>query len=245
VSPIRLPEDHEHVQELLAAQALGALDEGELPVVESELARHLPGCTECREALDAFRAVAGELGLAAEPQRPPRTLAARLRREVRSSGSGRRARFVPALAAGSAAVLVAGLLAWGAHLTGRVTRAEDRQIRTTELLTAVTHPRSRVVPLSSPGRPQAEFQLAATFIPGRPALYLFGSMPSPTSNRVYQLWLSRAGQFSSAGTFVPEEGHVLITFPVDPTVFDGLLITEEPQAGSSSPSERRLVTAPL
>ena len=41
------------------------------------------------------------------------------------------------------------------------------------------------------------FQLAAAFIPGRSALYLFGSMPVPRAHSLYQVWLHRSGRFAS------------------------------------------------
>ena len=244
-----MTDDHENVQELLAGHALRALDVEEARRVEELMASHVPGCAACRSALESFLAVAGELALAASPRTPPETLRARLRRDLRAQP---RLRWIPVSAAGVAVAITVGLSAWSAHLTSRVGQAELRQIRTAEVLTAVSHPQSQVVSFTSEpstigvdeeGR--ALVQLAAAYVPGRRTLYLFGSMPPPHAHRVYQVWLVRGGGFASGGTFVPDRGVVLVKVSADPSQYDGLLVTEEPEQGSSRPSENRVVTASL
>jgi predicted anti-sigma-YlaC factor YlaD len=241
-------EDHEAVQELLSGYVLHALDEADQSRADELLARHVPHCAECLATLEGFSSVAGDLALLAPPRQPPRTLEARLRRELRGV---RGSRWAAVVAAGVAVTVVAGLVTWNAHLTGRVSAAEDRQLRTTEVLTAVSHPQSQVVPLLGE-RPVvtdtidgAAVQLAAAFIPGRSALYLFGSMPVPHAHHLYQVWLHQNGRFASVGTFVPEDGVVLVRIEADPTGYDGLLITEEPTPGSRQPSDRHVGTAAL
>ena len=112
----------------------------------------------------------------------------------------------------------------------------------------MSHPQSHVVPLSdsrpsSSGEELVPLQLAAAFVPGRGRVYLFGSMPAPHTDRVYQVWVLRGGQFESAGTFRPEKGQVLLQIRADPEHIEGLLVTEEPSEGSESPSSERVVTA--
>jgi hypothetical protein len=232
--------EHEQVQEALAGYALHTLDDDHLKEVEALLASHLPTCPDCREALAGFQVVAGELGLASAARRPPRSVAARIAREVRSLS---RSRWAPAAAA-AAIVVATGLTLWTAHLTGRVSRAEARAVKTTEVLTTVSHPEARTVTLADPAGSSSN-RLAATYIPGRPELYVFGSLPNPGSNHVYQLWLEHSGKFLSGGTFVPDGGQVIIKVGVDARSYDGLLITEEPDRGSRSPSAHQVVTAPL
>jgi hypothetical protein len=233
--------EHEPAQEILAAFALHALDAKGAIEAEALITQHLPFCLDCREALDGFQVIAGDLALAADSRHPPRTLAARLRREVTESSRGR-ARWVGRVMAGVAAGVLVAVLGWNLHLTGRVSDAEMRQVRTTEVLATVSHPLSRVVPLSWE-RPAGTSSLAAAFVPGRRLLYIFGSVGAPAPDRVYQVWLARGNQFFRAGTFVPERGLVLIRIHQDPRGYDGMLITEEPSSGSAVPSSRRLGTA--
>jgi Anti-sigma-K factor rskA len=234
---------HEEVQEALAARVLYAIDEAEAARVRELLDAHLPECAECRAALRRFETVSGELGLAAGFRRPPRLLGARIRRHLQLGGLPWWARGAVASVAIAA---LAGFGLWNAHLSGRVSQAERRQADSAEILTAVIHPESQVVPLStrSPGS-KAPISLTAAFVPGQPLLYVFGSMPEPEADRTYQVWLVRQGQYTSAGTFSPERGLVIVRIGVDPREYDGLLITEEPGLGSTQPSARHVVEASL
>ncbi|HEX9313528.1 MAG TPA: anti-sigma factor [Actinomycetota bacterium] len=233
-------EGHEAIVELLAGHVLHALDEGEAARAEDLLASHVPSCPECSATLESFGAVAGDLGLVAGSRRPPRLLGLRIRRET----SSRKLSVWLGRSAGVAAVLLVGaVLLWNVHLSGRVNRAEERQARTTEVLYTVSHPESRIVPFSAERSELESGAMTAAFLPGRHFLYLYGSLPDPAPGHVYQLWLSREGQFRTAGTFLPEAGLVLLRLAVNPASYDGVLITEEPASGSQEPSDRRVVTA--
>jgi hypothetical protein len=234
--------EHEAVQEVLAAHALHSLDDGDLERMESILRSHLPECLECRTAFESFQVVSGDLALAASAHKAPALLHARIHRETRP----RRSATLTAVAAYVAALaLLGGLAFWSLHLTSRVTQAESRQAKTTEVLAAVSHPLSHIVSLAPEGETPDSIQLAATYVPGRSALYLFGSMPQPRPHRVYQVWLVRSGRFSSAATFVPDRGQVLLRIKVNPAPYDGLLITEERSEGGHAPSDQRVVSASL
>ncbi len=235
---------HELEQELLAGYVLHALDDGDARHAEHLLASHLPACRDCQLLLEGLFDVAADLGLGAPPNAPPRLLEARLRRTLRPA---HRARWLPFVAGGVAVAVVATLGTWSATVNSR---ANQRQARTSDLLATVSHPESHVVPLSAEGAAQpspvaSEIQLAAAFIPGRRAVYVFGSMPRPRSHRVYQVWVLRSGRFESAGTFVPELGQVLVKIQVDASSIQGLLVTEEPGSGSNAPSDQHVVTASL
>ena len=194
--------------------------------------------------LEGLTDVAADLALGAPPKAPPRLLEARLRRALRPA---HRTRWLPFVAGGVAVAVVATLGTWSATVNRR---ANQRQARTSDLLATVSHPASHVVPLSAEGAAQPSpvsggIQLAAAFIPGRRAVYVFGSMPRPRSHRVYQVWVLQAGHFQSAGTFVPEQGQVLVKIQVDASSIQGLLVTEEPVSGSDAPSGQHVVTAAL
>jgi Anti-sigma-K factor rskA, C-terminal len=239
--------DHEHVQELLAGFALHALDPDRLRETEELRATHLPACDECRAALASFEATAGELGIAAGAKPPPRLLDRRLRREL-ANDRGRR--WVAYLPVAASVVVASGLLMWNAQLTSRIGHAEQRQAASAELLTAVSHPASKVLPLPLAGMhtaaTEAPAQLAAAVIPGRAVLYLFGSMPAPNDGRVYTVWLVRSGRYENVAAFVPEQGSVLLALRINPSGYERLLITEEEEgARKGEPSEDHLTEVAL
>jgi hypothetical protein len=241
--------EHEIIQELLSGYSLHALDEQEVRQVERFLGAHVPGCVRCRAALEGFERVAGELALATAGRRAPRLLASRLRRDQRSR---QRLRWPVGVAAGVAVLLVAGLAALSANLTTRVGQANLRQAREADFLTTVSDPQSQVIPLdaddgdsASPGSATSVGHLAAAYVPGQSTVFLFGSMPRLKPDRVYEVWVVRQGQFSSAGTFVPDRGGVLVRIKADPSQVDGLLVTEEPRSGSKTPSSHHLGRATI
>ena len=233
--------DHQAIQELLAAHALHAVDEVDAARAEGLLVSHLPSCPECRTMLDGFEATAGDLALATRPEPTPARLGFRLRRQV---ASGRLPEWWRAAAAAVVVALVAGLGLWNAHLTRRMSDAEQRQAATTEVLAVLSHPMSHVVELSNElGAPTAS--LAASYVPGRPILYLFGSLPEPRDSHVYEVWLFQGVRAVPAAVFRPQRGTVLVKIRVDPGAFDHLLITEEDGTGSARPSSRHVVNGTL
>lgn len=235
--------EHEQVQELLAAHALHALDDEDHAALENLIRTHVVGCFECRSAMWSFEALSADLALAADPVTPPSSLAARLRRDIRSPEPvGVWARSA---VAASIILVLSALAVWNAHLHGLVTRAETRQQLTGEVLDTMSRPESRVIALGADGATTTKGQVVAAYVPGRKRIYLFGSMPDPAPDLVYQVWLRRSGTYASAGTFVPESGRVVMRIMADPSGFDAVLITEEPARGSATPSGPHVLTASL
>lgn len=72
---------HDEEKEMLAAHALGALDEVEARSVEE----HLATCAECRAELEEWRATAGALAYSVKPAEPPPQLRSRILESVRVS----------------------------------------------------------------------------------------------------------------------------------------------------------------
>jgi hypothetical protein len=235
------PEDHERIRETLAGHTLHALDDAEAASAEVLLTTHVAGCADCTAVLEEFRLVAGELALATHARRPPPRLGSRIRRDTRPQ---RVAVWAGRVVAAAAAAAIVSVVVWNVLLTGRVSKAEHRSAQTTAVLTTVAHPESRVVPLAVQNAEADQAQLTAAFIPGRGELYLFGSFPEPAHGSVYQVWLvAHDGDFSDAGTFVPNAGSVLFQIATDPTPYAGVLITQEPHPGSRAPSGRHMVRA--
>jgi hypothetical protein len=237
-------DDHETIQEILAARALRTLDEAEQDAGDALVAGHLPSCAPCRAAYQDFESIAGELALGAPSMRPPAALEVRVLRDA----SGRQARRRTGTVAVSAAVLVVlGTGLWSMHLTGRVSRAERQQAQTAELISAVAVPDSKVVQLAAAERSGGTADVSAVYVPNRGHLYVFGNMTDPSSSdRVYQVWLGRSGLFASGGTFVPgPQGFVLVRVPAGAGAYDHVLITEESAEGSDHPSDRRIAESDL
>lgn len=238
---------HEDAQQLLAGHALRALSPADAGHLETLLTEHVPACPECLRALDQFDATVGEMAFAIRPVAPPQPLWNRLRRQTAPARRSR-SRWVTAVAGAAVVAVLFGFTVWSVHLT---TRAETQQQRATDLIHAVSGPRSRVVPMSSltpsrAGLGPVTIQVAAAYVPGRGGLLVFGSMPPPKHRYVYQLWIRHHGVFRSLGTFTPDaNGTVFLRLHVNPAHLDLLLITEEPRAGSPAPSDRTVVTATL
>lgn len=246
-----MSDEHEIIQELLSGYALHALDEDELRLVERFVGGHVPGCQECRDALQGFELVAGELALATGHRRAPRLLLPRLGRELRSRGG--RVRWPLGVAAGIAVLLVGGLAGLSANLTTRVGQANLRRASEVDFLTTVSDPQTQVIPLgpdqpdttpdSTPAAEQAH--LAAAYLPGGSTVFIFGSAPRPKPDKVYEVWVEHQGQFSSVGTFVPDRGGVLLRIKADPSKVDGFLVTVEPRTGSRAPSSHHIGKATI
>jgi hypothetical protein len=239
--------DHAPVQELLAGLALHALDPHEMQEAERRIATHVLACDECGHALEVIEAAAGDLALAATPRIPPAILEQRIRR-----GLVRRRpppRWVALMPAAASFVVAAGLLFWNTQLTSRIGHAEAREATSAELLTAVSHPASKVLSLPlrgvHPEPSEAPAELAAAVIPGRSVLYVFGAMPPPGKGGTYTLWLRTGGRYVNVAEFVPERGTVVLAVRVNPSRYERLLVTEEKEEGRESPSQNRLAEISL
>jgi hypothetical protein len=236
--------EHERAQELLAAHALHSLDDEDLGAMEALVRGHVNSCDECRTAMWSFEAVSADLAFAADPVAPPSSLTARVHRDLRSPKPV--SVWARSAVAASIILVLSALAVWNAHLHGLVTKAESSQQLTGEVLDTMSRQDSRLITLGAEGTSAMTGQVVAAYVPGRARLYLFGSMPAPRHDRVYQVWLGRQGIYANEGTFVPESsGRVVVRILADPTVFDAVLITEEPVNGSSSPSGRHVLTASL
>jgi predicted anti-sigma-YlaC factor YlaD len=99
--------DHEAAEELLAGYVLGSLTGADAEAADRLLDEHVPDCITCRDTLDAFRGVTGELGLVADPLTPPEPLLPRIERELTGGRRRRLPQWRPArMVAGAAAAVV-------------------------------------------------------------------------------------------------------------------------------------------
>jgi Anti-sigma-K factor rskA len=233
--------DHERVEELLAARALGGLDGDDAALAERALLEHVPGCERCRRALDGFGMVAGDLALAAPAVAPPEVLLPRLRRVI---GLSRRRRWWrPAwLAGGAAAVALVGLSGWALFtavgLSGRLEQAEVQTGWLVDALSTSTHPSSEVLALTGSG----EARVSVLSVPGDDRSYLMATnLPEPRFT--YHVWFTGGGKTWHAGVLKTHRGWGMMPVETNPEKWEVVMLTDERTGGGPTPEASPLVSA--
>jgi len=236
--------DHERIDELLAGYVLRAIEGDESLEAERLLAEHVPTCPRCRSTLDQLQETASELALAASPAPPPDLLLTRLHREIRERPAAER-RPVGSWIWMAAAVAVVGLTVWNAVLNSRLSNEVDAKKRIATAVGVLSQPGFRTVSFDT--KRQVPTHMGAAFRPGDAQVVLFGNdVPQPEPGHVYRLWLGKQGHFVARADFIPEDGLVVLLFPIDLSRYDEILITEE-RAGKASaqPSGNQRWSAPI
>jgi len=252
--------EHDTLQDLAAAYALGALSADEVRRFEAYLA----GSVEAQREVAEYREVAALLALggpesAPSPDLRERMLARMRGLTVRASGAARRS-------GAPWAALAAGLVAAVGLGFGYVQRSEVRDLRaqlgnamqqlaqTTDRLRAreatlnsIFEPGVRMFQLTASGDPDPLVQLFWDRQRHRAVLHGF-RLDSVPEGRAYQLWFIKDGAPVPSVTFRPEpEGHVLverIEVPADGDVTAAAL-TVEPESGSPQPTTPIRLVGPL
>ncbi len=223
-------QDHDRIEELLAAYALLSLDGEDAAEADRLLTDHVPSCLTCRQTIRGFRELTGDLALAADPRTPPDLVLARIHRGIDdvplSRRPARRGAFV-ALAAS-----LVGLVAMGGLslvMAGRVSRADDRTTTALEVLALMRSPGIDPVSVDPQGETPADSGFLGVAAPDVRRLYVTARLcPEPTAGHAYQLWLGSDGEFAPFGRmFTPSDGSVLLELTVDVARFDEIWITEE------------------
>lgn len=222
--------------DLLPADALGALDAGELGALRSALL----GDARLRAAAAGWQSEVEALALSVVPITPAATTRARLLRSISRDTAEKSARADNAVAKGRgsrafaavAAVLV-GVVVWGAIDRGTLRREVERlresnrgvdanlaslqtQLATAQREVIRLSTRSNIVaapdmhPVVLAGLAAAPSSTARTFISPRDgkALFYAYSLPAAPAGKQYQLWFIAGGKPVSGGVFdVDEHGN--------------------------------------
>ena len=240
----------EHVQELLPAYSLDALEDEELLQVES----HLEQCPECAAALVSYQDVTARLASLVQPASPPGFLKRLLMGAASAFEADQPPRRLGAtfshatlwrVGAVAALLLVAVLsgMVWTAlrlnSLEGQNQRMEKALVQQRALAYLVAYPDTTTFLLESDeeeapswgmliGNPEREWGMLVAM-----------SMPDLQPGQVYQLWLVSGDQRFDAGTFVVDDtgyGQLSVRLEEALLAFDALGVTVEPEGGSGEPS---------
>lgn len=237
--------DHERVEGLLAAHALGGLEEEDEAEAERAIAEHCPDCPPCHRAMLDFREVAGDLALAAPAARPPtaRPPTATTRPLVPvppgPEPSAPRAPMRWAALAGAAALFL-GLAGWTFTLADRLGEAETRQDWFVDAVSTFGDPEGNVIPLrgTGPGR------IHLLFHEGGQPMYLVASGMEAPADGVFKVWLVRGGGGShGGGTFLPHDGVAMVRVEPVPDDLEVVMVTHEPEAGVPTPTASPIAVA--
>jgi hypothetical protein len=217
--------EHDRIEELIAARALGGLDGRDVAELDRLRTDHGGDCATCLALEDDYAEVAGRLSFAADPSSIPAGFEDRVVASATAEGGSGRGvpfglkRFV---AASAAAVLLAG-----AGLGGWLLRSPGSpNVRVAQV--AALHG-------SGPGN------VALAYAPASARWFLVGSnLPDAPNGKVYELWLFHGKTPAPAGTFRPRDGVALLDVPSDVTGASLAAITIEAAPGAEQPT-----TAPI
>jgi anti-sigma-K factor RskA len=223
--------ENRHVDDLVAAYALGALEPAEVDAVE----RHLEECDACRTLIDQARGSA-ELLLYAAPQVMPAPslrgqLFARIAQErgvmARDEGAPDTSEVQSEPARGRLARLLDALRLAPADRTSALLRdlLADPQV-----LIWPTHGTD-----DAPGA-SGRFIVSSRW---REAVLVASGLRRPDPGRAYQVWLLRAGQPQPNALFGVDRagvGYGIVHVDAPWGHFDTIAVTPEPQGGSPAPT---------
>ena len=223
-----MSEDHERIEELLAGYVLEALSGEDAEAAEALLAEHVPTCLVCRRLLHDYRAVAGDLALAAAAEPAPDAVLASLRRDLSESDGLARGRRLPAWAGAAAAVAFLALGGLSVFLLGRVSDAEDRTTAALDAFEVVLDPAARVVPMQTMAGTAGGGNATVAWKPGEERCVLVvEGIARPRRQREYEVWFTIDGRpVQLAATFLHRDRVTILHLGVDVRRFDGVWIAE-------------------
>jgi hypothetical protein len=224
--------DHDHVEALLAAQALDGLDPDDRDLLAEIRREHGAGCEECARLEREFAEVAERLSLTVGPV-PVRdgledeVVALAVRRDERPAVS--RVRRALSMAAAAALLFAGGWILRGVSVD------DGSEVPSPAFLAE-----AELVRFEGSG----EGTIAVAFNPTEQDAYVLGAnVPTPEEGRRYELWVFRDGRPTSGGCFVPDDGTVVLPFDEDVGTAELLAITIEPAACPDAPTSDPIFTA--
>jgi anti-sigma-K factor RskA len=239
--------DHEEIEGLIPAYALGASDPVESEAVEA----HLPSCAACSALLADYRRLGEDLLFAAPAMDAPAGLTERMRRRLAASRPEEKpapwwARLRMNTLAPVLGALVLLLATTNFYWVGRVKGLERHASEQSAFLARLAD--APALPLTADAI--ARYAQGVLYRPADSpvALLCVYGMPALPTDKTYQLWLIRDGQRDSGGLFrVTQEGFGLLVLRPDRPLseYTAVGITAEPAGGSPAPTSPRVLGASL
>jgi hypothetical protein len=213
--------DHFRIEELMAADALGGLDEDDRGTLARERAAH-GDCDECDRIEAGFGETAGRLAFSLDPA----PFGDDVTDGILRSAVGDRPSAAPSVwrrvlvAVAAAIVLVVAVV---------IVRDETRSGQLAATFTG-----------SGSGH------LEMRFTPGEPGARLRGSGFAPLpSDHTYELWMIRAGTPIRAMCFTPDAGRVRLALATPVQGSDTMAVTVESSACPAAPTTEPILSADL
>jgi hypothetical protein len=234
--------DHTPIEELLAVQALGGLDDAEEQDLRRALVAH-GDCEDCRRLEVEFTDVVGRLGLSLDPvpvdrgmadrivasSDPPRIEEAAAATDLGDRRGRRGRRWVAAVAIAVAfAVLVGGYAVLTKDRTTQVTLASQPQV------------------VHFTPTPGTQGRLAMAFTPGQPGVLFWGEdLADPGTGKVYEVWMITNGTPVSGGCVRPTNGRIASFTDASLGDASEMAMTVESASCPGAPTTTPIMTAPL
>jgi len=228
---VRVTEDHERIEELLAGYALLSLEGEDAAEADRLLSEHVPGGARCRRTLADFQTLSGDLALAAPPADPPETLLPRIHRAMDEVPlEGRRPRRGALIAVAASAVALVAMGGLSLVLGSRLNDAQTRAGTALEIISAMRASGSQPIDVAPMGTTPPQSGMLEVSAPEMRTIYVAADdCPEPAPGHAYQLWLHSDGQWVPVGEmFWPEDGVVLLELrDVDVSRYDAIWVSEE------------------
>lgn len=237
--------DHRLIEELMAVDALGGLDAGDLQLLERERAAH-GDCEECRRLESELSDTAGRLAFALDPEPVEPAMAERI---LAAGGRRPESDLPPAPAVDLAArrarrrrealalVAAAAVIALAVGAFDVAGRERDRTVA------ASASPEQQVVHF---GPTTAGGQLTMAYTPGQPGIVLWGTdLPDPGADMTYEVWMVTGNEAVSGGCHRPTDGTLATYLNADVGSADLMAITVEPGTCPAAPTSQPILTATL
>lgn len=231
--------NEQHVDDLLDAYALGALEDDEVGAVES----HLAGCARCRDLAAASRRTASALLSLPPLAEPAANLKSRMLARVRAAAETQDTSVSAATPSEPARPMLPP-----ARTEGRLRRAaralfgEDLPSddpAAERLADLLEQPECAIWNVGgTPDAPGAQARLVG--IPGRrEAVLVLSGLGTLPPEKAYQIWFLSGGQPAPSIVFRTGPNgtaHVVVRAPEDLTALDAVAVSSEPSTGSAAPT---------
>jgi hypothetical protein len=235
--------DHEAIEELLAARALGGIepvDEGEL---ERAMTAHGPNCAECGRLSAELEEAAGRLAFALDPSPLPLGMEERLVSAATGASTvvplaraGERPRRSAAAWRAVVGIAAAFVVFAGGWLLRDLTEPRG------DVQAAFALEDAEVVSFEGEGG-----SLAIAYRPGVAGVYIFGSgLAAPPEGQVYEVWMIQEDTPVPGPCLTPRPDGSLFTY-VDAELgtTDTMAVTVEPSTCPDAPTSEPILTADL